>query len=507
MERAARADFQILIVDRDDIRRGEMLQWLTELGFRHVTVASAPTSAVTFADANPPHILLVGTDSADVERGTEARETILNIRRISREIQAVLYSNTGNDGATRKLAISIGAWDWLGIPEVGDGDTVRRAAVEFCLDRACSRLFAQFEVEAWRDRYMEIAQTGVGESEGARGRLIHAIRAFSLLKDFDAVVGEACRLFAAADHSGGADAIYLRWIPIRNAFVIQQCSGAHDADFSVRKGFGFSPADRAPVREALQNLREFQELRRFLKDVFRIDNYTVLLHGTPDEPVGLFVISGIDASESTQSEIEAVTHLFDLTWGRIQALRDRHTLERVDRGTGLPNRKAFQESLEFEFARARRLRHPLSVAVVRAGALELELGDALGASFDSVLKVVGSSLRRTLRGTDIVARLGKDQFAVIMPNTPVAEAAAVIDRLCRMTERLNLPALELHHVERLSIKAALVEYPGRVRDSDGLMSSLLDLEWGEAEPRVRVIDAPPGFEPEYVTRFGEGPAL
>lgn len=48
MERAARADFQVLIVDRDDIRRGEMLQWLTELGFRQVTVASAPTSAVTF---------------------------------------------------------------------------------------------------------------------------------------------------------------------------------------------------------------------------------------------------------------------------------------------------------------------------------------------------------------------------------------------------------------------------------------------------------------------------
>ena len=504
MERAARADFQVLIVDRDDIRRGEMLQWLTELGFRHVTVASAPTSAVTFADANPPHILLVGTDAVDVERGTEARETILNIRKIS---QAILYSSAGDDGATRKLAISIGAWDWLGIPEVADGDIVRRAAVEFCLDRACSRLFAQFEVEAWRDRYTEIAQTGVGESEGSRGRLIQAIRAFSQLKDFDAVVSEACRLFAAADHGGVADAVYLRWIPIRNAFVIQQCSGAHAADFSVRKGFGFSPADRSPVREVLQNLREFQELRRFLKDVFRIDRYTVLLHGTPDEPVGLFVISGIDASEGVQSEIEAVTHLFDLTWGRIQALRDRHTLERVDRGTGLPNRKAFQENLEFEFARARRLRHPLSVAVVRAGALGLELGDALGASFDSVLKVVGSSLRRTLRGTDIVARFGKDQFAVIMPHTPVAEAAAVIDRLCRTTERLNLPALELLHVERLGIKAALVEYPGRVRDSDSLMSPLLDLDWSETQPRVRVIDAPPGFEPEYVTRFGEGPTL
>lgn len=408
MERAARADFQILIVDRDDIRRGEMLQWLTELGFRHVTVASAPTSAVTFADANPPHILLVGTDATDAERGTEARETILNIRKISREIQAILYSGAESDGTTRKLAASIGAWDWLGIPEVADGDTVRRGAVEFCLDRACARLFSQFEVEAWRDRYMEIAQTGVGESEGSRGRLIQAIRAFSLLKDFDAVVSEACRLFSAVNHGGGADAIYLRWIPIRNAFVIQQCAGAHAADFSVRKGFGFSPAERSPVREALQNLREFQELRRFLKDVFHIDNYTVLLHGTPDEPVGLFVIIGVDTSEGVRSEIEAVTHLFDLTWGRIQALRDRHTLERVDRGTGLPNKKAFQENLEFEFARARRLRHPLSVAVVRVGALGLELDDVLGASFDSVLKVVGASLRRTLRGTDIVARFGKD---------------------------------------------------------------------------------------------------
>lgn len=506
MEKSARADFQVLIVDRDDIRRGEILQWLTELGFRHVTMASAPKSAVTFADANPPHILLVGTDAADTERGLEARETILSVRKISREIQVILYSNAGDADSTRKLAISVGAWDWLTIPEFDEGEAARRARIEFCLDRACSRLFAQFEIEAWRDRYTELTKTGVSESEGSRGRLIRAISAFSLLKDFDSVVIEACQLFAAA-HGGDADAIYLRWIPIRNAFVVQQCAGAHESEFSARKGFGFSPADRTPARDALQKLGDFPELRRFIRELFHIDSYTVLLHGTPDEPVGLFVLSGVDAVDSVQSEIEAVTHLFDLTWGRIQALRDRHTLERVDRGTGLPNRKALQESLEFEFARARRLRHPLSAAVVRVGALGIDLGDVLGSSFDSVFKVVGSALRRTLRGTDIVARFAKDQFVVIMPHTPVAEAGAVIDRHCRMTERLNLPALELLNVERLSVKAAVNEYPTLVRDSENLLMSFSDFDWEKAKSRVTVIAAPPGFEPEFVSRFGEGPSL
>lgn len=506
MQSTDRADFQVLIVDRDNRRRSQMMQWLNELGFRHVIVASAPTSAVTFADSNPPHLLLVGFDAEDSENPIEVSETIQRVRQISRETQSIVYSRADQVGLAQKLAIRSGAWDCFSIPVVTDGSEAGSEALGFCLDRACARLFSQFEIEAWRDRSSALSRTGVEEAEQSRSRLLHAIREFSTLKEFEAVVTAACRLFVGAV-GGNACAIYLRWIPIRNAFVVQEYIGENAAELANKKGLGFSPDHPRSVRAVMRNLKQFPELRCFLGEVFCIDAYMVLLHGTPDEPTGLFVISGAGESETILSEIKAVTHLFDLTWGRIQALRDRHTLERIDRGTGLPNKKSFLESLDYEFSRARRFRHPLSVSMVSIGASGGNLEEMLGTSLESVLKVVGASLRRALRATDIVARFEKDQFALIMPHTGVHEAKDLLERAVRATERLKLPTLELMHVERLTVHAALAEYPALVHNSEGFLAWILDLDWSGRQLAVRIIAAPNGFEPEYSPRSGEGLSL
>ncbi len=108
--------------------------------------------------------------------------------------------------------------------------------------------------------------------------------------------------------------------------------------------------------------------------------------------------------------------------------------------TGLPDARAFQNLLESELSRARRHGVPLGLASLdldRFGALNARHGRAVG---DAVLAEVALVLRLALRESDILARIGDDQFGVLLPETDLAPAQ-------RCGERLR-HALEEHRFRR-----------------------------------------------------------
>ena len=120
--------------------------------------------------------------------------------------------------------------------------------------------------------------------------------------------------------------------------------------------------------------------------------------------------------------IVALAAIGGLTWA-VMALRRslarERRLARVDDLTGVRNARAFHEAAGAEIERARRYQHPFSVAAV-------DLGSRVG---DDLVRSAATILRGALRATDVVARLGRDEFIALLPETSAASARIVLDKL------------------------------------------------------------------------------
>lgn len=97
--------------------------------------------------------------------------------------------------------------------------------------------------------------------------------------------------------------------------------------------------------------------------------------------------------------------------------------------TGLPNRRRLDETLQIEVARAKRYGSPLSLAIADVDRFK-HVNDTWGHDAgDTVLQGLARTFGASVRRTDLTARLGGEEFVVLMPHTPLATAKEVAERL------------------------------------------------------------------------------
>ena len=122
-----------------------------------------------------------------------------------------------------------------------------------------------------------------------------------------------------------------------------------------------------------------------------------------------------------------------------RSLERESRLARTDALTGLANLRAFYEIADAEIGRARRYTHPFTTIYVDLDgfkAVNDRLGHAVG---DEVLRAVAQGLRASLRATDLVARVGGDEFVILLPETSAAPARLVIDKVRGALGGVSLP--------------------------------------------------------------------
>jgi two-component system cell cycle response regulator len=104
-------------------------------------------------------------------------------------------------------------------------------------------------------------------------------------------------------------------------------------------------------------------------------------------------------------------------------------LSLTDTLTTLRNRRAFDQEFAARFQQARRLAKPLSIALIDLDNFK-SVNDQEGHSAgDRVLLRIASILARGTRETDFVARIGGDEFAVLLPETPLPGARRFADAI------------------------------------------------------------------------------
>ena len=109
--------------------------------------------------------------------------------------------------------------------------------------------------------------------------------------------------------------------------------------------------------------------------------------------------------------------------------------------TGLFNRRHWRYIMLRELERCRRHRRPMSVLMIDIDHFK-QVNDRFGHVVgDRVLTAVARRLESEIRTPDSLARLGGEEFAVLLPETGLDEAVAAAERLRRAVHKIGLPAL------------------------------------------------------------------
>ena len=133
-----------------------------------------------------------------------------------------------------------------------------------------------------------------------------------------------------------------------------------------------------------------------------------------------------------RSIADAAEVLLSQALGREELSRERDQFARearTDELTGLANRVAWTEALDKEQPRRSRYRRPVVVMSVDVDGLK-QANDRFGhGAGDELLRGVAGILRRNLRDADVVARVGGDEFGVLLPETQADAMPTLVERI------------------------------------------------------------------------------
>ncbi|HEU4479745.1 MAG TPA: diguanylate cyclase [Pyrinomonadaceae bacterium] len=137
----------------------------------------------------------------------------------------------------------------------------------------------------------------------------------------------------------------------------------------------------------------------------------------------------------------------------------------TDHLTGLANRRRFERQLEREVARTARHGRPFSLITIDIDHFK-QVNDTYGhEAGDEAIKTLARVLQQGTRGIDLAARIGGEEFAVILTETNLSGAVEVAERL-----RVALKSIEIQSVGQIAASFGVAECPSQAETARELVA-------------------------------------
>lgn len=330
--------------------------------------------------------------------------------------------------------------------------------------RALLHAAAEEPVPAPPESHPSAVMRGLAEElarpAGAVGPEVSQIRSLEWaldrrLMDLMTIGGVARSVSHAEDPLADLTAAAQRMLDADVCFVAAPCTGGA-SDVLAAAGEGVRPGDvAAAAGEAVQlasgltagqrvfvaDAQEHPRVPQTLVERTGAVSFVIEPIIAGDRLLGGLVVAWRERVEEPASREVAV--LRALAAEAANALERRALLKimrdvaRIDPLTGLPNRAGFDERLEGEVARAARTGEPLALLLLDIDGFKAYNERHGRAGGDALLRAVAAAWRSPLRLSDVIARVGDDAFAILLPDCSPDDAEGIAERLHFATAQLT----------------------------------------------------------------------